>query len=55
MFFWIKKYANGIIMDQKMNDYLGEAQHEEEILAVNEFDFPFPRFDILSRKGVVIL
>jgi uncharacterized RDD family membrane protein YckC len=42
-------------MDQKKNDYLGEAQHKNEILAVNEFDFPFPRFDILPREGVVIL
>lgn len=55
MFFWIKKYASGIIMDQKMSDYLGEVQRGEEILVVNEFDFPFPRFDVLPRKGVVIL
>jgi hypothetical protein len=23
--YWIKKYASGIIMDQRMSDYLGEA------------------------------
>ncbi len=55
MLSWIKKYANGNIMDQRMSDYLGEAQCEEEILAVSEFDSPFPRFDILPGKGVVIL
>jgi hypothetical protein len=42
-------------MDQKMSDYLGEAQHGEEILVVNAFDSPFPRFDVLPRKGVIIL
>jgi len=28
-------------MDQRMNDYLGEALCGEEILAISEFDFPF--------------
>jgi len=27
----------------------------EEILVVSEFDFPFPRFDILLRNIVVVL
>jgi hypothetical protein len=26
-----------------------------EILVINEFDFPFPKFDILPRYGAVIL
>jgi hypothetical protein len=34
---------------------LGEAQHRDEILARSEFDYPFPRFDILPKEGVVIL
>jgi hypothetical protein len=38
-----------------MSDYLGKAQCGEEILAVTEFDSPFPRFDILPKKGVIIL
>jgi hypothetical protein len=42
-------------MDQRRNDYLGKAQHRDEILAVIEFVSPFPRFDILSKEGVVIL
>jgi hypothetical protein len=52
---WIKKYASGIIMDQRMSYCLGEIQCGEEILAFNEFDSPFPRFDILLRKGIIIL
>jgi hypothetical protein len=35
--------------------YLREAQHRIEILAMNEFDFPFPRFDTLPREGAIIL
>jgi hypothetical protein len=34
---------------------LQEAQHINEILVINEFHFPFPKFDILPRYGVVIL
>jgi hypothetical protein len=34
-------------MDHKRKDYLGEAQHRDEILVVIEFDSPFPGFDIL--------
>jgi hypothetical protein len=41
-------------MDQRRNDYLGEAQHRDEILAMIEFDYLFPRFDIL-REGATIL
>ncbi len=32
-----------------------KARHINEILVVNEFDFPFPRFDILLKHGVDIL
>ncbi len=42
-------------MDQRRNDYLREAQQKVEILAMNEFDSPFPRFDTLPREGAVIL
>jgi hypothetical protein len=50
-----QEYANGIIMHHRRNDYLGKTQHKEEILVVNEFHFPFPRFDIMFRNKVVIL
>ncbi len=50
-----QEYANGIIMHHRRNDYLGKTQHKEEILIVNEFHFPFPRFDIMFRNKVVIL
>jgi hypothetical protein len=42
-------------MDQRRSDYLGKAQHKNEMLVVSEFDFPFRRFDILPREGAVIL
>ncbi len=32
-----------------------EAQHQKENLAMNEFDFPFPRFDVLPIVGAIIL
>ncbi len=32
-----------------------EAQHKDGILAINEFDFPFPKFDILPKEGTIIL
>ncbi len=50
-----QEYANGITMDRRRSGYLGEVQHMKEILVVSEFDFPFPRFDILLKIGVVIL
>jgi hypothetical protein len=34
---------------------LKKAQHTYEILAINEFDFPFPKFDIPLKEGVIIL
>jgi hypothetical protein len=34
---------------------LEDAQHKNEFLAVSEFDFLFPRFDILPRVGATIL
>ncbi len=37
-------------MDQRKRN-----QHRDEILAIIEFAFPFPCFDILPKEGVVIL
>jgi hypothetical protein len=42
-------------MDQRKIKYLEEAKHKDEILVINEFDFPFPRFDILPKHGIDIL
>ncbi len=42
-------------MDQIRVKYLEEAQHRDEILVVREFDFPFPRFNILPKHGADIL
>jgi hypothetical protein len=42
-------------MDQRRNDYLRKVQHRDEILAMSEFDYPFPRFDTLLKEGDVIL
>lgn len=41
-------------MDQNRRKDLEEAQHRDEIQAKCEFNFPFPRFDIIPRVGVVI-
>ncbi len=51
----MKNHANGSKVDQKKRNQLRHAQHKDEILAINEFAFPFPRFDILPKEGVVIL
>jgi hypothetical protein len=42
-------------MDQDKRHQLREVQRKDEILTIDEFDFPFFRFDILPREGVVIL
>jgi hypothetical protein len=42
-------------MDQNKMEELDVVQHKDEILAISEFDFPFPKVDILSKVGVVIL
>jgi hypothetical protein len=42
-------------MDQNRRTDLEEAQHQEGNLAMSEFDFPFPRFDILPIVGAFIL
>jgi hypothetical protein len=34
---------------------LKHVQHRDKILAINEFAFPFPHFDILPKEGVVNL
>jgi hypothetical protein len=41
-------------MDHDKRHQLREAQCRDEILAISEFDFPFPRFDLLPRERVVI-
>jgi hypothetical protein len=41
-------------MDQDKRHQLREVQLREEILANNEFDFPFLRFDTLPRERIVI-
>jgi len=41
-------------MDGKKNQ-LKQDQYKDEILAISEFDFPFPRSNILPREGVIIL
>jgi hypothetical protein len=51
----VKMRVNCMTMDQRRNDYLREAQHRVEMLAIIEFDSPFPRFDTLPREGVIIL
>ncbi len=51
----VKTHANCMTMDQRRNDYLKEAYLRDEILVMNEFDFPFLRFDILPRERAIIL
>lgn len=41
-------------MDQNKRKDLEEAQHRDEIEAISEFTYLFPRFDIIPRVGVVI-
>ncbi len=42
-------------MDYDKRHQLKKVQHRDEILAINEFNFPFPRFDILLKEGTIIL
>ncbi len=51
----MKSYVSGIKMDGKKKDQLRQAQLKDEMLAISEFDFPIPHFDILPREGVIIL
>jgi hypothetical protein len=51
----VKNHANGSKMDQRKRNQLRHAQHRDEILAISEFAFPFPRFDILLKEGAIIL
>jgi hypothetical protein len=41
-------------MDQSIRKDLEEAQHRNEIQTISEFKFPFPKFDIIFKVGVVI-
>jgi hypothetical protein len=41
-------------MDQHRKKDLEKAQHKDEIQAISEFNFPFPRFDIILGVEVVI-
>ncbi len=49
------KYDYGITMNQRKIECLEEAQDINEILVKSEFDFPFPKFDILLIYGGIIL
>jgi hypothetical protein len=42
-------------MDPIRREDLEEAQHRDEVLVISEFDFPFSRFNILSKMGAIIL
>jgi hypothetical protein len=46
---------SGITMDQRKKHHLVETQTREKILAISEFDFPFPKFHILPKEGTIIL
>lgn len=47
--------TNGITINQRKKYHLVETQTKEEILVINEFDFPYPRFHILPREGTITL
>jgi hypothetical protein len=42
-------------MNQGKGYQLQDAQHKNKILATNEFDSPFPKYDILLKEGTIIL
>jgi len=42
-------------MDHDKRHQLREVQCRDESLAISEFDFSFPRFDLLPRERTVIL
>lgn len=42
-------------MDQNKKIDVEEARHQGENIVMNEFDFPFPRFNILPKVGALIL
>jgi hypothetical protein len=42
-------------MNQGKGYQLQDAQHKDEILATNEFDYPFPKYHILLKEGTIIL
>jgi len=42
-------------VEQGGKDQLREVQHKDQILVINEFDFPFPKFDIMPKEGAIIL
>jgi hypothetical protein len=42
-------------MDPNRREDLEEVQDRDYILVINEFDFPFFRFDILPKMGTIIL
>lgn len=51
---YINWSTNNNTMDQNKRKDLKEAQHRNEIQAINKFNFPFFRFDIIPRIGIVI-
>ncbi len=42
-------------MNQERKDQLRNVQHRDKILAINEFDSPFPRYDLLPTERTVIM
>jgi phosphohistidine swiveling domain-containing protein len=42
-------------MNQERKNQLQNAQHKDKILAIGEFDFPFSKYDLLHKEGVIIL
>ncbi len=51
---YINWSTNNNTMDQHRKKDLEKAQHKDEIQAISEFNFPFPRFDIILGVEVVI-
>jgi hypothetical protein len=51
---YINWSTNNNTMDQSRRKDLEEAQHKDEIQVISEYNFPFPRFEIILRVGVVI-
>lgn len=42
-------------MNQEREDQLQNVQHKDKILAIDEFDSPFPRYNLLPWEGIIIL
>ncbi len=42
-------------MNQERENKLWNVQYMDKVLAMSEFDFPFPKYDLLPKERVVIL